>query len=158
MKLSRDHTTWEERLKIEAKPEDVKIILRYLFPYLRIKNVRKLNQRTDWTIYGNIDDKTDQSLGETGNITIDESTLKCKDKNLLLLYVNPKFPGYFLLIKNSLLDSDEIINNSLNWNMDTVEDNESYSTRCFIVSVESIKNAIIHSYPSIEWWYRRRTK
>jgi len=160
--LSSDFTTMEAERQKEAKPEDIRLILRYLYPGLRIKNVRKSNQRTDWTIYANIDDKTDLYLGETGNISIDESTLKDKDQNLIQLFVNPKkFPGYYLAIKNSWLNTDEIItyatNNDTIIERVTGTNNETYKTRTFIVPVEIIKLAIIHSYPSIEWWCRRRT-
>jgi len=155
---SIDKTTWDKELEKEAPKEYIRAILNALYPGARIKNRRKENDRVDWTIYANIDDKTDLHLGETGNISLDESTLKSNDKNLLQLFVNPnKLPGYHILIKNSLLNIELVKENAIEEYVRTTEtETGSFTTKTYIIPIYCIKHAVVSAFPSIEWWYKKR--
>ena len=149
-------TTWDNELEKEAPEEYINSILHLLYPGARIKNRRKQKDRIDWTIYANIDDKTDLHLGETGNICLDEKTLYSTDKNLLQLFVNPnKLPGYHILIKNTLLNPKDVIKNSIKEEIRTTKtENDEFITKAYIIPIFCIKHAIISAYPSTEWWFK----
>lgn len=151
-----DKTTWETEGAKEAPEEYINSILELLYPGARITNRREAHDRVDWTIYANIDDKTDLHLGETGNISLDESTLNSNDKNLLQLFVNPnKLPGYHILIKNALLNIDQVKADAIKIHeRQTETEKETYTTRTYIMPIYCIKHAIISAFPSVEWWCR----
>jgi len=160
--LSVPTTTWQETLPKETPKDYARSVLETLYPGTRIKNIRKRKVKADWTVYANVDDKQDRGLGITGNISLDETTLKANDKSLLQLFFNRErfLPNYYLLLKNSLLDIDDVIKNAVDQHKEETlcPDGMAYTTITYIVPVEKIKHAIISSYPSPDWWTRRHTQ
>lgn len=152
---------WEPELEKEALVEEyVRGLLDKIYPEATsIENIR--NQRisgVDWKIHLpngetlNIDDKTDNWLGYTGNISLDQMTTIKKES--LQLFVNPDFPGKFLLLDNSKIAAGTLLLKGRVHTM-TTDDN---ITRTFITPIKHIEKAIIKAEPSIKWFKTKRRR
>ena len=152
---------WDTELSKEASEDYVRGLLEKIYPEASsIENMR--NQRisgVDWKIHLpngktlNIDDKTDNWLGYTGNISLDQMTTVKKES--LQLFVNPDFPGKFLLLDNSKIAAVTLLLKGKVHKMAT----DGNITRTFIIPIKHIEKAIIKAEPSTEWFkIKRRLK
>ncbi len=151
---------WDTELSKEASEEYIQGLLEKIYPEAsNIENMR--NQRisgVDWKIHLsngetlNIDDKTDNWLGHTGNISLDQRTTVKKES--LQLFVNPHFLGKFLLLDNSKIAAVTLLLKGKVHRMAT----DGNITSTFIIPIRHIEKAIIKAEPSIEWFKRKRKK
>jgi len=111
---NHNEAKWEDTLPKEIPRNHVKRILEISFPNSKIMDVSSQHiPGVDWIINENdniykIDDKNDRWLGYTGNISLDDSTLKCRDT--IQLFINfPKWMWNYLYIVNNGLDVEKVI-------------------------------------------------
>ena len=150
---------WKGELAKEAPADEIEKLLRKIFPdALKIVNIRDRRvSGTDWILeFANfsisLDDKTDKWLGYTGNISLDQRTISNKDR--LQLFVNPDFPGKYLLIDNNKLNVATIMIHGKPHQMQT----EGYKTTTYIIAIKHIENAIVKAKPSVKWFKRKRRR
>lgn len=148
---------WDTELSKEASKIYMRELLEKLYPSAEVENVRDRRiSGVDWIVHMpsgealKIDDKTDNWLGYTGNISLDQMTTVKKE--CLQLFVNPDFLGKFLLLDNNKIDAVTLLLKSKVHKMVT----DGNVTRTFIIPIKHIEKAIIKAAPSIEWFKIRR--
>lgn len=162
---STRETTWATEVRKEAPRDYIRSILEGIYEnamYIEGLAAERISG-IDWRVYFTtgsvieIDDKTDLSLGYTGNIFLDHDTLMKRECGQL--FVNPNFRGKYLLIYNERLDPSHVIDNSFTTTTrETKTEYGSYETKGYAIEIKKIKSAIAFAKPSIPWFIRKRKR
>lgn len=162
---SKRETTWAIEGKKEAPRVYIRLILEGIFTNaMYIEDLAdKQIPGIDWNVCFTtgsiieIDDKTDLSLGYTGNIFLDHDTLMKRECGQL--FVNPNFQGKYLVIYNERLPPSYVIKNSFTTTMrETKTEYGSYETKGYAIEIKKIKFAIAFAKPSINWFTKKRRR
>jgi len=156
--------TWEVEGAKEAPRSYIRVLLEIIFPESTITDVTEEHiTGIDWRILLangheiHVDDKNDLYLGLTGNISLDEATIKKQDT--IQLFVNfPRFQGNYLTVFNRLLSHDMVKEKAYK----KVGRKQPWggTTYTYIIQVAKILHAVPddprYAYPSKDWFKWKR--